>query len=121
MARPPVCEECGRAAAVQVQGPVALCRRCAGLLGPGVLNWRQVHERWSCVVCGQRSVASVLSGEGLERPVCHDHVMAAPWQIDLLLAVQATKAAIALAFQPLTQRIISVLLRLARWLEGDEE
>ena len=119
MANPRVCEECHREAAVQIKGPVVLCRYCAGLIGPGFLNWRQVHKVWPCVVCGKRPVATVLSDDGLERPVCDEHLMA-PWRIDLLLALQSAKNAITLTFRPFTRRLAPVMLRLVRWLESDE-
>lgn len=98
-----------------------MCRYCAGLVGPGFLNWKQVHKVWPCVVCGREPVATVLSDEGLERPVCDNHLMSLPWQLDLLLAGQSTRNAVALMFRPFTRRISPALERLARWLEGDGE
>ena len=96
MAKTPVCEECGRPGEVQLQGPVALCRRCAGigLVGPRFLSWRPVYQVWGCVVCGHEAVADTVSDEGLERAVCHEHMLPA-WRIDVALAWQAFNTAVA--------------------------
>jgi DNA-directed RNA polymerase subunit RPC12/RpoP len=113
MAKRPVCEECGRAAEVQLQGPRVLCRRCAGLTGPGFLNWRSAYRSWGCVVCGQEAVTDVLRDDGLERPVCYEHVLPA-WQLDVELARQVVAAAV--ASDPLVKWLRAALLRLADWM-----
>ena len=113
MAKRPVCEVCGRTAEVQLRGPRVLCRRCAGLVGPGFLNWRSAHRSWGCVVCGQEAVADLVSDEGLERPVCYGHMLPA-WRIDVALAWQAFDAAV--ASDPLLRWMRATLLRLADWM-----
>jgi hypothetical protein len=115
MAKTPVCEECGRSAEVQLQGPVALCRRCAGLVGPGLIERRPAHQAWPCVVCGQEAVADMESDEGLERPVCYEHMLPGAY-IDVMLLRQELMAA--LTDIPAVRRIRAALLRLAEWLNG---